>query len=254
MSGCGGENIAGRLVRGERPYGEREKCGGNFNGDFGRNFRKTANLGGEPFINSGADESFGESRFSGESKRRGFVLLKILILLIIAAIACVIFAVPVYNNLVAKSEEVNAAWAQVQSQYKRRVELIPGFVQIVKDHATHEKDALQGVISAQAKVTALNLDDASQNRDAFFKFNAAQSELSSALSRLMLAIERYPELRADQNFASLQNELESSRSRIAAAFKDYAAAAREYNEMIRAFPTSVVAKLVGMSEPRAALE
>ena len=254
MSGCGGENITDRLARSERPYGAREKSGGNFNDDFGQNFRKIASLGGESFINSGADESFGESRFSGESKRRGFVLLKILILLIIAAIACVIFAVPVYNNLVTKSEEVNAAWAQVQSQYKRRAELIPDFVQIVKDHATHEKDALQGVISAQAKAAALNSDDALQNRDMFFKFNAAQSELSSALSRLMLAIERYPELRADQNFASLQNELESSRSRIAAALKDYAAAAREYNEMIRAFPTSVVAKLVGMSEPRAALE
>ena len=111
MSGCGGKNFVGRLARDERPYGARDKCCGNFGGDFGQNFRKIASLGGEPFINSGADESFGESRFSGESKRRGFVLLKILILLIIAAIACVIFAVPVYNNLVAKSEEVNAAWA-----------------------------------------------------------------------------------------------------------------------------------------------
>ncbi len=77
MSGRGGENITNRLARGERPYGEREKSGVNFGGDFGRNFRKTASLGGEPFINLGADESFGESHFSGESKRRGFVLLKI---------------------------------------------------------------------------------------------------------------------------------------------------------------------------------
>ena len=132
MSGRGGKNFVGCLARDERPYGERDKCCGNFNGDFGRNFRKTASLGGNSLINSGADESFSESHFSGESKRRGFVLLKILILLIIAAIACVIFAVPVYNNLVAKSEEVNAAWAQVQSQYKRRAELIPDFVHLPK--------------------------------------------------------------------------------------------------------------------------
>ena len=166
----------------------------------------------------------------------------------IAAIAFAIFAVPVYNKLVSKDEEVKAAWSQVQNQYQRRADLIPNFVETVKGYASHEKDTLEGVINARAKATAVNInaENLAQDPEAFAKFNGAQGELSSALSRLMLVVERYPDLKANQNFADLQNQLEGTENRIAVARKDYIASVQEYNKLIRTFPTNIIARIVGL--------
>ena len=173
---------------------------------------------------SARGESFGGEEYPRQ-KGGLHILIKALIVLVIAAIAFAIFAVPVYNKLVSKDEEVKAAWSQVQNQYQRRADLIPNFVETVKGYASHEKDTLEGVINARAKATAVNINAESlaQDPEAFAKFNGAQGELSSALSRLMLVVERYPDLKANQNFADLQNQLEGTENRIAVARKDYIA-------------------------------
>ena len=196
---------------------------------------------------SARGESFGRGEYPRQ-KGGLHILIKALIVLVIAAIAFAIFAVPVYNKLVSKDEEVKAAWSQVQNQYQRRADLIPNFVETVKGYASHEKDTLEGVINARAKATAVNINAESlaQDPEAFAKFNGAQGELSSALSRLMLVVERYPDLKANQNFADLQNQLEGTENRIAVARKDYIASVQEYNKLIRTFPTNIIARIVGL--------
>ncbi len=196
---------------------------------------------------SARSESFGGGEYPHQ-KGGLHILIKALIVLVIAAIAFAIFAVPVYNKLVSKDEEVKAAWSQVQNQYQRRADLIPNFVEPVRGYASHEKDTLEGVINARAKATAVNINAESlaQDPEAFAKFNGAQGELSSALSRLMLVVERYPDLKANQNFAELQNQLEGTENRIAVARKDYIASVQEYNKLIRTFPTNIIARIVGL--------
>ncbi len=196
---------------------------------------------------SARGKSFGGEEYPHQ-KGGLHILIKALIVLVIAAIAFAIFAVPVYNKLISKDEEVKAAWSQVQNQYQRRADLIPNFVETVKGYASHEKDTLEGVINARAKATAVNINAESlaQDPEAFAKFNGAQGELSSALSRLMLVVERYPDLKANQNFAELQNQLEGTENRIAVARKDYIASVQEYNKLIRTFPTNIIARIVGL--------
>ena len=197
---------------------------------------------------SARGESFGGEEYPPQ-KGGLHILIKALIVLVIAAIAFAIFAVPVYNKLVSKDEEVKAAWSQVQNQYQRRADLIPNFVETVKGYASHEKDTLEGVINARAKATAVNINAESlaQDPEAFAKFNGAQGELSSALSRLMLVVERYPDLKANQNFADLQNQLEGTENRITTARNRYIEQVRDYNSRLRTFPASLIASSIGMT-------
>lgn len=141
------------------------------------------------------------------------------------------------NNIPSYDENVKAAWAQVQNQYQRRADLIPNLVKTVKAYAAHERETLEAVTEARAKVSSMQVDSGIINDPAKLQqFEAAQSQLSSALSRLMVVVERYPDLKANQNFLALQSQLEGTENRISVARRDYIAAVERYNREIRTFP------------------
>jgi LemA protein len=153
-----------------------------------------------------------------------------------------------YNKLQGLDEDVKAAWAEVQNQYQRRADLVPNLVSTVKGAAQFEQQTLQQVIEARSKATSvqLNTQDLS-NPDAFRRFEEAQRGLSSALSRLLVVVERYPDLKANQNFRDLQAQLEGTENRIAVARKRYIERVGEYNKAVRFFPTNLTARyLLGL--------
>jgi len=141
------------------------------------------------------------------------------------------------NNIPTYDEQVKAAWAQVENQYQRRADLIPNLVKTVKAYASHERETLQAVTEARAKVGSIQVDQNTLNDPAKLKqFEAAQAQLTSALSRLMVVVEKYPDLKANQNFLALQSQLEGTENRISVARRDYIAAVERYNREIRTFP------------------
>jgi LemA protein len=152
-----------------------------------------------------------------------------------------------YNTLQSLDEEVKGAWGEVQNQYQRRADLVPNLVATVKGAAQFEQDTLTQVIQARSNATATKIDAASLNNpEAFKKFEQAQSQLSSALSRLLLVVERDPELKANQNFQNLQAQLEGTENRIAVARKRYVERVAQYNTTVRSFPTNLTAKFLGL--------
>ena len=148
-----------------------------------------------------------------------------------------------YNSIQERDEDVKASWSEVENQYKRRSDLIPNLVQTVKGYAKHEKSTLQAVVEARAKATQTSLD-ASQlsNPGALQKFQAAQGALTQALGKLMVVVERYPDLKANSNFRDLQSQIEGTENRIAVARRRYIEQVAEYNKMVRRFPTNLTAK------------
>lgn len=141
------------------------------------------------------------------------------------------------NNIPQYDEQVKAAWAQVQNQYQRRADLVPNLVETVKGYAKQEQTTLTAVIEARAKATSIQVDASTLNDpEKLRQFQAAQAQLSGALSRLMVVSERYPELKSNQNFLALQSQLEGTENRIAVARKDFIAAVQRYNTEIRTFP------------------
>ncbi len=141
------------------------------------------------------------------------------------------------NNIPTFDEQVKAAWAQVENQYQRRADLIPNLVSTVKGYAAHETETLQAVVNARANVGAIKVDEGLLNNpEALQQFEKAQNQLSSALSRLLVVVERYPNLKANQNFLALQSQLEGTENRISVARRDYIAAVNHYNTEIRTFP------------------
>lgn len=153
-----------------------------------------------------------------------------------------------YNKLQALDEDVKAAWSEVQNQYQRRADLVPNLVSTVKGAAQFEQETLTRVIEARSKATSAQVDARSlSNPEAFKRFEEAQRELSSALSRLLVVVERYPELKANQNFRDLQAQLEGTENRIAVARKRYIESVAEYNKTVRFFPTNLTARyLLGL--------
>ncbi len=150
-----------------------------------------------------------------------------------------------YNKLQGMDEEVKAAWSEVQNQYQRRADLVPNLVNVVKGAAQFEKDTLTQVIEARSKATAVKIDAKDlSNPEVFKRFEEAQRGLSSALSRLMVVVERYPELKANRNFGDLQAQLEGTENRIAVARKRYIEKVAEYNKGIRYFPTNLTARFL----------
>ena len=146
------------------------------------------------------------------------------------------------NNVPTYDEEVKAAWSQVQNQYQRRTDLIPNLVETVKGYAAHEQETLTAVIEARAKATQMTLPaNITENPEAFAQFQQSQSELSSALARLMVVVERYPDLKANQNFLALQSQLEGTENRISVARRDYIQAVQKYNTELRTIPGHWVA-------------
>jgi LemA protein len=156
-----------------------------------------------------------------------------------------------YNRLQGLDEDVKAAWSEVQNQYQRRADLVPNLVATVKGAANFEQETLQRVIEARSKATSVNIDaNALSNPDAFRRFEQAQTELSGALSRLLVVVEKYPDLKANQNFRDLQAQLEGTENRIAVARKRYIGTVAEYNKAVRFFPTNLTARFLLGLEPR----
>ncbi|AXA92040.1 LemA family protein [Massilia sp. YMA4] len=151
-----------------------------------------------------------------------------------------------YNEFQSKDEAVKAAWGEVVNQYQRRADLIPNLVNTVKGYASHERETLEAVTKARAQATSMQVTPETLNNPAAFqKFQQAQGELSSALSRLMVVSEKYPELKADTSFRDLQSQLEGTENRITVARQRYIASVQDYNVLARRFPTNLTAKMFG---------
>jgi len=146
-----------------------------------------------------------------------------------------------YNSMVEKQEAVTAQWSQVENVYQRRADLIPNLVSTVKGYADFEQETLTAVIEARAKATSVNVDASKLDASSIQQFQAAQDGLSSALSKLMVVVERYPELKANQNFLELQSQLEGTENRIAVERKKFNETAQDYNTYIRKFPNNMIA-------------
>jgi len=153
-----------------------------------------------------------------------------------------------YNGMVSKEENVKAKWGVVQADYQRRSDLIPNLVATVKGVANFEKSTLVEVTNARARATAIQVDPTKLDPASIQKFQAAQGQLSSALSRLLVASERYPDLKANQNFSDLQASLEGTENRIKVSRRDFIDAVQEYNTTVRSFPAVIFAKLFGFGE------
>ncbi|HET9886885.1 MAG TPA: LemA family protein [bacterium] len=169
---------------------------------------------------------------------------KFLPLLVILVLAFFVFqwGTGIYNNMVRKQEGVNAAWSQVENVYQRRLDLIPNLVETVKGVANFEKETYTAVAEARSKAGQVTLGPETINDPAAFeRFQQTQGELSGALSRLLVAVERYPELKANQNFLELQSQLEGTENRIAVERNRFNEVARDFNAYLRVFPNSMIA-------------
>ena len=161
------------------------------------------------------------------------------------AVIILLWGITQYNGLVGIQENVNTQWSQVENQYQRRADLIPNLVNVVKGYASHERETLEGVIQARSRATATTIDANNMDEAALQRFQQSQDALSSALSHLMVVVEKYPELKANEQFQSLMAQLEGTENRIATARMDFNNAAKEYNTKIRKFPASLIAGVTG---------
>ncbi len=154
-----------------------------------------------------------------------------------------------YNDIVARQQTVESQWAQVQNVYQRRADLIPNLVATVKGYAAHESQVLEAVTASRAQVGSLQVkSDILNNPAEFQKFQQAQAGLTSALSRLLVVVERYPDLKANQNFLELQSQLEGTENRIAVERRRFNETAQAYNTKIMQFPSNIVARLFGFQQ------
>lgn len=153
-----------------------------------------------------------------------------------------------YNSLVEKRENVDQQWAQVENVYQRRADLIPNLVQTVKGYASHESETFEKVTKARAAATSININAEDLNEETLAKFQAAQNELGQALKSLLAVQEAYPELKANENFLSLQAQLEGTENRITVERQRYTEAVKDYNVSIKTFPTMIYAGWFGFSE------
>lgn len=152
-----------------------------------------------------------------------------------------------YNTLQAKDESVTGSWAEVQNQYQRRADLVPNLVNVVKGYAKHEEQVLTEVTEARANVAGLKVDkEVLENPELFKKYQEAQSQMTSALSRLLAVTENYPDLKANEQFRDLQVQLEGTENRIAVARNRYISTVQDYNTYVRQFPQAMTAKVIGM--------
>jgi LemA protein len=173
-------------------------------------------------------------------KRMRFVLL--------AAVIAFLFSSCGYNKMVEMDEQVTSQWAQVENVYQRRADLIPNLVNTVKGYAAHERETLEGVIEARSKATSVNIDPKNLTPETIQQFNQAQEGLSSALSRLMVVVERYPDLKANQNFLDLQAQLEGTENRITVERQKFNQTTQTYNAYIRKFPQVIYAGWFGFEK------
>lgn len=176
--------------------------------------------------------------------KRGWTIL---IVVAVVVLAIFLWAKNAYNSLVTGDEQVSAAWSQVENVYQRRADLIPNLVATVKGYASHEQETLERVIAARSKATQVTIDPDSLSEEEIARFQAAQGELGSALGRLLMITENYPELKANENFRELQAQLEGTENRIATERMKYNEAARKYNTSVRSFPRNIIASMFNFS-------
>lgn len=153
-----------------------------------------------------------------------------------------------YNGLVDIDQNVKSQWSQVENQYQRRSDLIPNLVNVVKGYATHERETLEGVITARSKATSTTINASDMDEATLKRFQQSQDALSSALSRLLVVAEKYPDLKANEQFLDLSKQLEGTENRIATARRDFNNAAQEYNTKRNKFPTVIIAGITGFRE------
>lgn len=177
--------------------------------------------------------------------KKSWIIIAVVVILIVILFS---WFKGTYNSMVNKSETVKEKWSQVENVYQRRADLIPNLVNTVKGYATHEKETLEGVIEARAKATSVNIDASKLNAQNLQAFQSAQAGLSQALSKLMVVVERYPDLKANQNFLDLQSQLEGTENRIAVERKRFNEATRDYNTYIKLFPKNILANMFGFTE------
>ena len=171
-----------------------------------------------------------------------------LIVILGTLVLLVSWIIGAYNGLVSLDEETNGKWAQVESAYQRRADLIPNLVNTVKGYADFEQESLTGVIEARSKATGITVDADNLSPDAIANFQAAQSQLSGALSRLMVTVERYPDLKANQNFLGLQSQLEGTENRIKIERDRFNVSVKDFNATIRKFPKTIIASSFGFEK------
>ena len=171
---------------------------------------------------------------------------KIILIIIVAIFLPLAYIIVThYNNVPILDENVKEKWSQVQNQYKRRADLIPNLVSTVKGYASHEKSTFLEVTQARSKVSQINVDANTLNNPVLLQqFSKAQSSLSSALSKLLLVVEKYPDLKANKNFLALQSQLEGTENRITIARRDFIQAVKKYNLELRTMPGKLVAAIV----------
>jgi len=174
--------------------------------------------------------------------KRGTIILIVVVLVIVLAVSN---AIGRYNTLVGLEEGVTAAWSQVENVYQRRADLIPNLVATVKGFAEQEQEVFIGVTEARSKVNQINLGGVTDSQELLNQFQAAQGGLSSALSRLLVTVERYPDIKSNQNFLDLQAQLEGTENRIAVERRRYNEVAQAYNTSVRRFPNSLYAGIFG---------
>ena len=170
------------------------------------------------------------------------------IILIVIAVLAVIWGVSAYNGLVTMDENVNTEWANVETQYQRRADLIPNLVNTVKGYAAHESETLESVIAARSKATQITIDPANLTPEKLAEYQEAQGAVTSALGKLLAISESYPDLKANQNFLELQAQLEGTENRINEARRKFNNVAKEYNTAIRRFPKSLLAGMFGFDK------
>jgi LemA protein len=172
----------------------------------------------------------------------------ITLLAIVAVVAIVYFwGKGLYNGLVKAEEQVNAQWANVENQYQRRADLVPNLVATVKGYAEHEQSTLEGVVQARAKATQITVDPTHLNEQTMAQFQQVQGELGSAINRLLVSVEAYPDLKANQSFLDLQAQLEGTENRIATERTRFNETANAYNTTIRKFPNVIFAGWFGFT-------
>lgn len=182
-------------------------------------------------------------------KKGAMVGLGCLAVIVIAVLIIGSSALGNYNSLVSQEENVGQQWAQVENQYQRRADLVPNLVATVKGYASHESEVLQAVTASRSQVGSVKVSpDILNNPAQFAQFQQAQAGLSSALSRLLLVVERYPDLKANQNFLDLQTQLEGTENRISVARKRFNEAAQAYNTKVRQFPGNIYARIFGFQQ------
>lgn len=177
--------------------------------------------------------------------KRGYVVLIVIVLIIVFLGGC---SVSSYNKMVNKEEGVSTAWANVETQYQRRSDLIPNLVNTVKGYAQHEQETLEGVVAARSKATQVTLDSSDLTPEKLQQYQEAQGEVSRALGRLLAISENYPDLKANQNFQELQAQLEGTENRISVERRKFNEVSKDYNTYIRRFPNNIFAGIFGFGK------